>query len=172
MFVAGGTGLGPIKALLQQAVTEDQRRDILVLVGARTGRELYDQPDLTALEASWPRLRVIPVVSEDPDFDGMHGLISDALGHFVPFDDHEIYVAGPPEMITTTVTRLHEMGVAAERIHHDPINDGGPHRRNPGISDKSRPAPSPEAADPDGDEDGDGDGDAAAKSKEALSRNS
>jgi NAD(P)H-flavin reductase/hemoglobin-like flavoprotein len=137
VFIAGGTGLGPMKALLQQAVAQDRRRDILVLVGARTREDLYDQADLTALEASWPRLRVIPVVSDDPGFDGMQGPVSDALGHFVPLDDHDIYVAGPPEMITATVTRLHEMGVAAARIHHDTPDDTGPHRHGPAAARKS-----------------------------------
>ena len=96
---------------------------------------------------------MIPVVSEDPGFDGMHGLVSEALEHFVPFDDHEIYLAGPPAMITATVTRLHEMGVAASCIHHDTLDGGRPIKP---ITPHSAPA----------------DHDDATESAEALSRNS
>ncbi|GLY92200.1 oxidoreductase [Actinoallomurus iriomotensis] len=122
LCVAGGTGLAPLKALVEEAVEKDLRRDIHLLLGARTEADLYDLPDLRALEERTPWLRVVPVVSEDPSYDGLHGLVPDVLDRFPDWSRHDAYVAGPPEMIQRTVTVLDELGVPADHIHHDRID--------------------------------------------------
>jgi NAD(P)H-flavin reductase/hemoglobin-like flavoprotein len=119
LCVAGGTGLAPLKALVEEATGRGLRRDIHLLYGARTERGLYDLPDLRALETRTPRLRVVPVMSEDPSFDGMHGTLPDVLDRFPGWSGHDVYVSGPPEMIERTVTKLDELGVPAEQIRYD-----------------------------------------------------
>jgi NAD(P)H-flavin reductase len=81
--------------------------------------ELYDLGDLIRMEASFPWLRVVPVVSGQPSYDGMRGLLPDVVGRFHPWHEHEVYVCGPPEMVGQTVRRLREGGVPAARIHRD-----------------------------------------------------
>ena len=119
LCVAGGTGLAPLKALVEEAIAKGLRRDIHLLFGARTTADLYDLADLRALEGRTPWLRVVPVVSSDPAFDGMHGPLPDVLGRFQDWSEHDIYVAGPPEMIERTITSLDELGVPSARIHYD-----------------------------------------------------
>jgi NAD(P)H-flavin reductase/hemoglobin-like flavoprotein len=119
LCVAGGTGLAPLKALVEEAIEKDLRRDIHLLFGARSAADLYDLADLRALEARTPWLRVVAVASADPSFDGMHGLVPDVLDRFPDWSGHDVYVAGPPEMIQRTVTTLDELGVPADRIHYD-----------------------------------------------------
>lgn len=121
LLVAGGTGLAPLKALTEQVIMSGRHRNVHLLVGARTERDLYDLPDLRLLESAYPWLRVVPVVSQDRAFDGMHGLVSDALDQFHGWADHDCYVAGPEEMIRHTVRKLLRLGVPADRVHHDPI---------------------------------------------------
>jgi NAD(P)H-flavin reductase/hemoglobin-like flavoprotein len=121
LCVAGGTGLAPLKALAEEAAGQDPDRDVHLFVGARTEEELYDLPDLRALEDRTPGLRVVPVVSEDASYDGMRGPVTDVLGRFPDWSGHDAYVAGPPEMIQRTVTVLHGLGVPAGQIHHDRI---------------------------------------------------
>jgi NAD(P)H-flavin reductase/hemoglobin-like flavoprotein len=121
LCVAGGTGLAPLKALVEETIRTDRRRDIHLLFGARTPAGLYDLPDLRALEAGYPWLRVVPVVSADPSFDGMHGQVPDVLDRFHDWSGHDVYVAGPTEMVERTVTGLQDLGVPAVRIHHDPL---------------------------------------------------
>jgi NAD(P)H-flavin reductase/hemoglobin-like flavoprotein len=119
LCVAGGTGLAPLKALVEEAIAKGLRRDIHLLFGARTTADLYDLADLRALEGRTPWLRVVPVVSSDPAFDGMHGPLPEVLGRFQDWSEHDIYVAGPPEMIERTITSLDELGVPSARIHYD-----------------------------------------------------
>jgi NAD(P)H-flavin reductase/hemoglobin-like flavoprotein len=122
LCVAGGTGLAPLKALVEDAVGRGLCRDIHLLFGARTPAELYDLADLRALEVRTPWLRVVPIVSADPSFDGMHGALPDVLDRFHDWSHHDVYVAGPPEMIERTVTRLDDLGVAADRIRYDRLD--------------------------------------------------
>jgi NAD(P)H-flavin reductase/hemoglobin-like flavoprotein len=120
LCVAGGTGLAPLKALVEDAIDRDLRRDIHLLAGARTQAELYDLADLRALEARTPWLRVVPVVSADPSFEGLHGTLPEVLDRFHDWSGHDAYVAGPAEMIERTVTKLEDLGVPAARIRYDP----------------------------------------------------
>jgi NAD(P)H-flavin reductase len=104
---------------VEEAVELNLRREIHLLVGARTEADLYDLPDLRALESRTPWLRVVPVVSDDPSFDGMHGRLPEVLDRFQGWSSHDVYVAGPPEMIKRTVTALDELAVPAAQIHYD-----------------------------------------------------
>ena len=119
LCVAGGTGLAPLKAMVEDAIGRGLRRDIHLLVGARTEADLYDLADLRALEARTPWLRVVPVVSADPSFDGLHGTVPEVLDRFHDWSGNDVYVAGPPEMIERTVTRLDDLGVPTAHIRYD-----------------------------------------------------
>ncbi|WP_083982080.1 globin domain-containing protein [Actinomadura hibisca] len=125
LLVAGGTGLAPMKALVEQVLLAGHRRNVRLLVGARTERDLYDLPDLRLLESSYPWLRVVPVVSEDSDFDGMRGTLPDAVGRLGGWEDHEVHVCGPAEMIRRTVGELQRLGVPLDRVHHDLLEAEG-----------------------------------------------
>src|SRR6202044_3657442 len=68
LCVAGGTGLSPVKAIIEQAVRESSvtRRRIYLYYGARRREELYDLPDLWRLEDAFSGFELIPVTSDDP----------------------------------------------------------------------------------------------------------
>jgi NAD(P)H-flavin reductase/hemoglobin-like flavoprotein len=119
LCVAGGTGLGPVKALAEEALRTREDRDVHLLFGARTTADLYDLPALQALASGRRRFHAVPVVSEDPAFDGVRGLVPDVLDRFQDWSGHDVYVAGPPGMISRTVTNLQELGVPVARIHYD-----------------------------------------------------
>ncbi|MCW2918031.1 MAG: flavohemoprotein [Actinomycetia bacterium] len=125
LLVAGGTGLAPLKAIAEQVILSGRHRNIHLVLGARTERDLYDLRDLRLLQSVYPWLHVVPVVSEDPAFDGMRGMASDALSRFHDWDDHDVYVAGPAAMISRTVQQLQMLGVPPPRIHHDALDAGG-----------------------------------------------
>ncbi|MCW2886128.1 MAG: 2-polyprenylphenol hydroxylase and related flavodoxin oxidoreductase-like protein [Streptosporangiaceae bacterium] len=124
LLVAGGTGLAPLKAIAEQVIMTGRHRNVHLIVGARTERELYDLPDLRLLESTYPWLYVVPVVSEETTFDGMQGTVPEALARFHDWDDRDVYVAGPAAMIIQTVQRLQGLGVPPTRIHHDPLDPG------------------------------------------------
>ncbi|MEV4222672.1 globin domain-containing protein [Nonomuraea sp. NPDC049725] len=125
LFVAGGTGLAPLKAIIEQVIASGGRRGVHLLYGARTSGELYDLPDLIRMEASYPWLRVLPVVSDEPGYDGLRGRLPEVAQRFHSWAEHEVYVCGPPPMVNETVRRLQGDGVPLSRIHRDVVHGEG-----------------------------------------------
>jgi NAD(P)H-flavin reductase len=121
LCVAGGTGLSPVKAIIEQAVRESSAtpRRIYLYYGARRRHELYDMPDLWRLQDAYGGFELIPVTSDDPAFDGMQGNVGRVAARYMPHGDCEAYVAGPPEMVRETVRVLARSGLERERIHFD-----------------------------------------------------
>ena len=121
LCVAGGTGLSPIKAIIEQAVRDSAAspRQIYLFCGARRRAELYDLPDLWRLADAWSGLHVIPVTSDDPAFDGVQGSVGRVAARYLPHRDCEAYVAGPPAMVRETIDLLGKAGLPRARIHCD-----------------------------------------------------
>ncbi|MEV4530392.1 globin domain-containing protein [Streptosporangium sp. NPDC049304] len=125
LCVAGGTGLAPIKAILEHLIDSGRRPNIHLLYGARTAAELYDLTDLLRMESAFPWLRVLPVVSEERGYAGMRGRLSEVMERFHSWADHEAYVCGPVAMVNETVRRLQRDGMPLAHIHRDTV-EGNP----------------------------------------------
>ena len=121
LCIAGGTGLSPIKAIIEQAVRESSAcpRQIYLFYGARTRNELYDLPDLWHLADAYRGLQLTPVTSDDLAFDGMQGNVGRVATRHMPHPECEAYVAGPPGMVRDTIRALARSGLPRERIHYD-----------------------------------------------------
>ncbi|MEP7024536.1 MAG: globin domain-containing protein, partial [Actinomycetota bacterium] len=122
LCIAGGTGLAPVKALIEGVIaasgSRPQRR-ISLFAGARRGSDLYDLRDLARLEASYPLLSVIPAVSDDPDWGGLSGRLPDIVRQHATCEDTEVFVSGPSRMVRE-VLRILARRVSGEHIHYDP----------------------------------------------------
>ena len=116
LLVGGGTGMAPLKAIVEQVVSSDVPRRVDLVVGARTARDLYDLPALRALEADHPWLAVLPVVSEDETFGGERGTVVDAVTRRGPWGNRDVYVSGSRAMVGATVDALLRSRVPQQRI--------------------------------------------------------
>ena len=119
LCVAGGTGLAPIKAIVERFLRERHGRQIHLFFGARGEEDLYDLAALRRLETRHSQLRVVPVVSHEPSYAGMQGMLPDVVARDRSWADHDVFVSGPDQMIWATVARLQEVGVPLARIRHD-----------------------------------------------------
>ncbi len=121
LCVVGGTGLAPVKAIIEQAIRESSAspREIFLFYGARTRDELYDLPDLYRLADAYPRFLLTPVTSDDPAFDGMQGNVGRVAARYLPHRECEAYVAGPVAMVHETIRVLARAGIPRQRIHYD-----------------------------------------------------
>jgi NAD(P)H-flavin reductase/hemoglobin-like flavoprotein len=120
--VAGGTGLAPIKALIEQAIrdsTPAKRRKIRLFLGARRQSEFYDLPDLWKLETSYPWLRITPAVSDERGYSGIRGLLPDVIARHRPLPGDDVYISGPSEMVEKSIQVLSTTGMRKWRIHSD-----------------------------------------------------
>jgi NAD(P)H-flavin reductase/hemoglobin-like flavoprotein len=119
LLVAGGTGLAPLKALVEDVAANGGNRRVCLFAGARTEEELYDLAALTQLDRRYPWLAVIPAVSDQPSYRGHRGLVADVVGQYGPWSGFDAYVCGPPAMVAATTARLPELGIAPQSIHHE-----------------------------------------------------
>jgi NAD(P)H-flavin reductase/hemoglobin-like flavoprotein len=121
LCVAGGTGLSPIKAIIEQAIRESSAcpRQIFLFYGARDRDELYDLQDIYRLADAYPRLYLVPVTSDDPAFNGMQGNVGRVAARYLPHSECEAYVAGPALMVSETIRVLARAGIPQDRIHYD-----------------------------------------------------
>jgi NAD(P)H-flavin reductase/hemoglobin-like flavoprotein len=123
LCVAGGTGLAPIKAIIEQALAErsdNGSRKITLYVGARQHFDLYDLEDLLLLESAFPALRVLPVLSEEVGYLGLAGTLPDIVAGHGSFETAETYICGPPAMVTSTVNVL-AASIPPGQVHYDPV---------------------------------------------------
>jgi NAD(P)H-flavin reductase/hemoglobin-like flavoprotein len=123
LCVAGGTGLAPIKAIIERALATplaDRARKITLFLGARQHFDLYDLDDLQLLESACPSLRVIPVLSDEPGYNGLTGRLPDVVRGHGLFENAEAYVCGPPAMVSRTAALL-AASIPQSQLHHDPF---------------------------------------------------
>ncbi|MFU8851509.1 FAD-binding oxidoreductase [Micromonospora sp. SL1-18] len=115
LLVAGGTGLAPLRALVEQVAAAPDGRRVTLIVGARSVESLYDAVTLDKLRHDW--LTIVPAFSHDQLAEpGEQGdALTVALDHLHP--DQAVYVCGPPAMLAGSRLRLLAAGVPAERIH-------------------------------------------------------
>ena len=123
VFIAGGTGLAPIKSLLEELTRYNRTRWVHVFFGARNREDLYDLADLNRLAARYPWLSVVTACSEDPTFPGEQGNISDVVARYGPWSDHDFFVSGSGEMVKSTLKTLAELQVPSIRIKYDTFSE-------------------------------------------------
>ncbi|OLR91207.1 flavohemoprotein [Actinokineospora bangkokensis] len=122
LMVAGGTGIAPMRAIVEDLAQWGQNPRVHLFNGGRVREDLYDLPHLRNIAATNPWLTVIPVVEHAPDEEGAeHGTLAQAIARYGSWDDCDILVAGSPAMIKATVATLRRGGAPEHRIHHDPV---------------------------------------------------
>lgn len=128
LCIAGGTGMAPVKALLEQALRDSVRRDVLYLFGARSQRDLYCLDEMTRLAEAWPaKFEFVPILSEEPadsDWQGRRGFVTDHLGdEELAVTGRHAYMCGPPPMLDAAIQALAKFGIADGDIHFDKFLD-------------------------------------------------
>ncbi|HXT44528.1 MAG TPA: globin domain-containing protein [Pseudonocardiaceae bacterium] len=121
VMIAGGTGIAPMRAILEDLSQWGDNPQVTMFAGGRTRTDLPDLDMLTAIAATNPWLTVIPVV-EHPRMAGMeHGTLADVVTRFGAWPDRDVLICGSPNMIRATVSRMLVAGTPLDRITHDPF---------------------------------------------------
>jgi NAD(P)H-flavin reductase len=116
LLVAGGMGLAPLKALIDQVARTGPARRVDLFAGFRTEDHIYDRADLQRLEQENPWLSVTFAVSDDKTSSFEQGDVGDVVLRHGPWLSREVCVAGPAVMVEDTVSRLVQHGVRTQRI--------------------------------------------------------
>lgn len=123
ILLAGGTGFAPIKAIIEHALAEGEHSPMHLYWGAKNVSDLY----LDSLTEHWHRLvehfTYTPVLSaaEHPQqWHGQHGFIQDILAQdYTDLSAHQIYAAGPPDMVFAAHKICLQLGLDKQRFYSD-----------------------------------------------------
>jgi len=103
IFVAGGTGFAPIKAMIEHALHHDIDRPMVLYWGARALKDLYMPEVAGRWQQDHPIFTFIPVLSEPAPGDawpGRTGFVHHAvLEDFPDLSGYQVYACGAPAMI-------------------------------------------------------------------------
>jgi Na+-transporting NADH:ubiquinone oxidoreductase subunit F len=126
VFVGGGVGMAPLRAMIHQELGRGTSRRIRYFYGARTAADLFYVREFEALAAAHANFSWTPALSDPAPGDrwtGATGFIHETLraemsAHPAP-EDCEYYLCGPPVMISAVLATLARLGVEPRTIFHD-----------------------------------------------------
>ncbi|MCK5737542.1 2Fe-2S iron-sulfur cluster binding domain-containing protein [bacterium] len=127
IFVAGGSGMAPIAALLEEMVDKHIDRKAVYFFGAVTSKDLFYMDEMKAFEKKLPNFRFVPALSAPLPEDNWHGetgLITQPLiNHIQERDNSQVqaYMCGSPGMIFACSKVLNSHGISSDRIFYDPF---------------------------------------------------
>lgn len=127
--VAGGSGLAPLMAVLEEAIATDAQmvhQPLQLLFGVRTQRDIYHQAHIAQLAQQWQaEFNFLPVLSAEPgnsDWQGARGFVTDYIDA-ATCANASAYLCGPPPMLDAAMASMTQAGMPAERIFFDKFSD-------------------------------------------------
>jgi NAD(P)H-flavin reductase/ferredoxin len=120
LAIAGGSGLGPIKSIIDTLLMRPSPPPIHFYFGVRAERDLY-YADYFQNLAAQGLLSFIPVLSEPPESTTMRsGFLADALkADLTTLGGFKAYLAGPPIMVETCLAVITANGLDLTDCHAD-----------------------------------------------------
>ena len=120
IFLFGGTGYAPVKAMVEQLLEERSHRPIYIYWGAQKQTGFY-----STLPDEWSNgnsnIKYIPVVSDvDPTWSGRSGFVHHAvLEDFADLQNFDVYACGSPLMIDAARKDFIERGLPEKQFYSD-----------------------------------------------------
>ena len=124
VLLASGTGLAPIKALVERMRDAGIQRPAVLYWGCRSRADLYLDDWVRATVAGLPWLRYVPVLSEpraDDGWTGRTGLVHQAvMADWPDLSGHQVYACGVPVMVAAAQRDFtQQCGLPDDEFHAD-----------------------------------------------------
>ena len=123
LLMGGGTGIAPLKSMLEHAFYTELNRPIHLFWGVRAKRDLYLDDLPRQWETEHPAFKYTPVLSDpqsQDQWDGATGYVSDAVVECYPdLGEFDIYMSGPPVMIEAATPLFVAHGAQTDHMYSD-----------------------------------------------------
>jgi len=128
LCIAGGSGMAPIKAMLEDAAQKRISKKIIYLFGARTEKDLYALEEMkqfkSQLGANFEFLPILSHEESESTWKGARGFVTEFIEkQAIDFTDTAAFLCGPPPMIDAAIAKLQELGVSNQNIFFDKFTD-------------------------------------------------
>lgn len=127
LAVAGGSGLAPMKSIVERALAIGLTQSIRLYLGARHAADIYLEEHFSALQAAHANFTFVALVVDAPPGRGRRrgtpdrALAKDVAEEAAHLAGAKAYLAGPPAMVEAAAARLRALGLPAADIHADPF---------------------------------------------------
>ena len=120
IFVAGGTGIAPIRSMLHTLPIATMKNKFWFYFGINSLADYLFEEELKPFLAL-KNFKLVLVVKGDPAWKGEKGFISEeVMKKYTPnLSDKEIYMCGPPVMLRFIKAYLPNLGAKPEQIYID-----------------------------------------------------
>ncbi|MBN2019657.1 MAG: 2Fe-2S iron-sulfur cluster binding domain-containing protein [Sedimentisphaerales bacterium] len=123
VFIAGGSGMAPIKCILHHMKNNGIKRTAVYYFGAKKVKDMFMQDLMKKFQDELPDFKFIPAVSSpDPDekWDGQKGLVTEVVKRDLKnAAQHEAYLCGSPGLVDAAEKVLVELGLTEDKIFYD-----------------------------------------------------
>src|SRR5688572_9781010 len=117
LFVAGGTGIAPLRSILMERLSRPRVPAIAVVYSARSPEEFAYRPELDAMARAGRITLSLTVSRQDGLWDGRRGRIDELLlKDALPSVDACCLICGPPQLVSDATGLLAKLGVKPERV--------------------------------------------------------
>jgi Na+-transporting NADH:ubiquinone oxidoreductase subunit F len=123
VFIAGGSGMAPIKCMLHQMKNNRIKRKATYYFGANAVKDMFLMELMKTLEQELADFRFVPAVAKpqnDEKWDGQVGLVTEVFQRDLKnAAEREAYLCGSPGMIDASIKVLTELGISKKNIFYD-----------------------------------------------------
>ncbi|MBX9826794.1 MAG: 2Fe-2S iron-sulfur cluster binding domain-containing protein [Xanthobacteraceae bacterium] len=121
LLVATGTGLAPLKSMLDALMDDPDCPPVSFYWGTRTAADLYIRDEIEGWKSRLYEFNYVPVLSRaDAAWPGRRGYVQDVVTADLPdLSEHSIYLCGSPEMIASAKPSFIARGASIERIYSE-----------------------------------------------------
>jgi CDP-4-dehydro-6-deoxyglucose reductase len=119
ILIATGTGIAPIKAIVEQLIIDNDKRDIYIYWGMQYAKELYCT-DLEQIALAYKHIHFRPVLSREEPYKGHKGYVQDVVcEHFESLHNYEVYACGSLNMIDDAAKKFEQRQLPSDAFHSD-----------------------------------------------------
>ena len=122
--LAGGSGITPFHSMAKEiAYGKLKGVRLTILYGSVKANDIVLKDELKKIEADCPDVKVVHVLSDEPDWDGEKGFITREIIEKYSTPNCTYMFCGPLPMFRFVKKALDEMGVPVRRFRHDVVNN-------------------------------------------------
>ncbi len=116
--IAGGSGITPLKAIIEDRLKQRDAAPTILLYGCQSDAEIPFYDDLKRLALHYPSLNLQIFADDTALGRAQPGRPLDELNHFI-LADADYLLCGPPAFMEAARNLLVQQGVAPDAIHQD-----------------------------------------------------
>jgi benzoate/toluate 1,2-dioxygenase reductase subunit len=129
LFLAGGTGLAPFLAMLEELERRGANQPIHMVYGVTNDADLVEVGTLEAYAARMPSFTFTTVVAAPDSAHPQKGYVT----HHLPETalnggDVDVYLCGPPPMVDAVRTYLHDKHIVPTSFHYEKFSPSEAHK--------------------------------------------